>query len=41
VRAEGKVISVGNQVGTAEGRLTDSAGRLIAFATTTCLVFPI
>jgi uncharacterized protein (TIGR00369 family) len=41
VRTEGKVISVGNQVGTAEGRLTDSAGRLIAFATTTCLVFPI
>ena len=41
VRAEGKVISVGNQTGVAEGRLTDSKGRLLAFATTTCLVFPI
>jgi uncharacterized protein (TIGR00369 family) len=41
VRAEGKVISVGRQTGVAEGRLTDRAGRLIAYATTTCLVFPI
>lgn len=41
VRAEGKVVSVGNQAGVAEGRLTDSAGRLLAFATTTCLIFPI
>ena len=41
VRAEGKTISVGSQVATAEGRLTDSAGKLLAFATTTCLVFPI
>ncbi|HLQ25161.1 MAG TPA: PaaI family thioesterase [Acidiferrobacterales bacterium] len=39
VRAEGKVISVGNRVGTAEGRLVDSAGRLYAHATTTCLIF--
>ncbi len=41
VRAEGKVISVGNQAGVAEGRLTDASGRLLAFATTTCLIFPI
>lgn len=41
VRAEGKVISVGGQVGIAEGRLTDANGKLYAFATTTCLVFPI
>jgi uncharacterized protein (TIGR00369 family) len=41
VRAEGKVISVGGQVGIAEGRITDAAGKLYAFATTTCLVFPI
>ena len=41
VRAEGKVISVGNQVGVAEGRLTDASGKLLAFATTTCLIFPI
>jgi uncharacterized protein (TIGR00369 family) len=41
VRAEGKVISVGRQTGVAEGRLTDSTGRLLAYASTTCLVFPI
>jgi uncharacterized protein (TIGR00369 family) len=41
VRAEGKVVSLGGQVGIAEGRLTDSSGRLYAFATTTCLVFAI
>ena len=41
VRAEGKVLSVGRQTGVAEGRLTDSAGRLLAYATTTCLVFPL
>ena len=41
VRAEGKVISVGNQAGVAEGRLTDSSGKLLAFATTTCLIFAV
>jgi len=39
LRAEGRVIHVGNRIGTAEGRLTDAAGRLYAHATTTCLVF--
>lgn len=39
VRAEGKVIQVGRQIGTAEGRLYDAGGRLYAHATTTCLVF--
>jgi uncharacterized protein (TIGR00369 family) len=41
IRAEGKVINVGNQVAVAEGRITDVQGRLYAHATTTCLVFPI
>ena len=41
VRAEGKVITVGRQAATAEGRLTDAAGKLYAFATTTCLVFTV
>lgn len=41
VRAEGKVIQVGRQIGTAEGRLYDASGRLYAHATTTCLVFTI
>lgn len=40
VRAEGKVIHVGRQIASAEGRLTDARGRLLAHATTTCLVFP-
>jgi uncharacterized protein (TIGR00369 family) len=39
VRAEGKVVSSGRRVATAEGRLTDAGGRLLAHATTTCLVF--
>ncbi len=39
VRAEGKIISGGRRVATAEGRLTDAQGRLLAHATTTCLVF--
>jgi uncharacterized protein (TIGR00369 family) len=41
VRAEGKVITVGGQVAVAEGRITDANGKLYAFATTTCLIFPI
>jgi uncharacterized protein (TIGR00369 family) len=39
VRAEGKVIHVGGQTATAEGRLIDESGRLLAHATTTCLIF--
>lgn len=41
VRAEGKVVHLGGQTAIAEGRLTDAAGKLLAFATTTCLVFDI
>ena len=41
VRAEGKVIHVGKQVATAEGRIVDVQGRLYAHASTTCLVFPL
>lgn len=39
IRAEGKVLSRGRRVGTAEGRITDSTGRLLATGTTTCLIF--
>ena len=39
IRAEGIVLNSGRRVGTAEGRLTDSQGRLLAHATTTCLIF--
>lgn len=40
IRAEGKVLNCGRRVGTAEGRVTDARGRLLAHGTTTCLVFP-
>ena len=39
VRAEGKVIHVGRQVGTTEGRIVGPDGKLYAHGTTTCLVF--
>ena len=39
VRAEGKVLNAGRRAATAEGRLTDASGKLLAHATTTCLVF--
>ena len=39
IRAEGIVLSRGRRVGTAEGRVTDSDGRLLAHGTTTCLIF--
>jgi uncharacterized protein (TIGR00369 family) len=39
ITAEGIVLSRGRRVGTAEGRITDATGRLLAHATTTCLVF--
>jgi uncharacterized protein (TIGR00369 family) len=41
VTAEGVVVSCGRRVGTAEGRITDRQGRLLAHATTTCLIFPV
>jgi uncharacterized protein (TIGR00369 family) len=40
IRAEGTVLSRGRRLGTAEGRLADEAGRLLAHGTTTCLIFP-
>lgn len=39
IRAEGVVLTRGRRVGTAEGRITDRAGRLLAHGTTTCLIF--
>jgi uncharacterized protein (TIGR00369 family) len=39
VRAEGKVLSSGKRIATAEGRLMDAAGKLYAHGTTTCLIF--
>lgn len=39
IRAEGIVLQRGRRVGTAEGRITDASGKLLAHGTTTCLVF--
>jgi uncharacterized protein (TIGR00369 family) len=39
INAEGVVLSCGRRIGTAEGRITDQAGRLLAHGTTTCLIF--
>ena len=39
ITAEGVVLNRGRRVGTAEGRITDAKGRLLAHGTTTCLIF--
>lgn len=39
IKAEGTVLSRGRRIGTAEGRITDCSGRLLAHGTTTCLIF--
>ena len=39
VRAEAKIIHVGRQTATAEGRIVGPNGKLYAHATTTCLIF--
>src|SRR6201999_2659503 len=41
VRTEGRVLNAGRRIATAEARITDAKDRLIAHATTTCLVFEI
>ena len=40
LRAEGRVIHVGSRLATAEARLTDAAGKLLAHAVGTCLILP-
>jgi uncharacterized protein (TIGR00369 family) len=39
ITAEGAVLSCGRRIGTAEGRIKDQQGRLLAHGTTTCLIF--
>ncbi len=39
IKAEGVVLNRGRRIGTAEGRVTDGNGRLLAHGTTTCLIF--
>ncbi|MER6011941.1 PaaI family thioesterase [Streptomyces bluensis] len=38
--AEGTVIHVGRRAATAEGKVLDDQGKLIAHATTTCIILP-
>ncbi|RXT50780.1 PaaI family thioesterase [Bradyrhizobium betae] len=40
ITAEGNVLNCGRRIGTADGRVTDAKGRLLAHGTTTCLIFP-
>jgi acyl-coenzyme A thioesterase PaaI-like protein len=39
-RGRTSAMSSGRRIGTAEGRITDRNGRLLAHGTTTCLIFP-
>ncbi|SJZ51843.1 uncharacterized domain 1-containing protein [Enhydrobacter aerosaccus] len=39
IKAEGIVLNRGRRIGTAQGRVTDLQGRLLAHGTTTCLIF--
>jgi uncharacterized protein (TIGR00369 family) len=41
ITATGTVISRGARTALAEARLTDARGRLLAHATSTCLIFPV
>ena len=38
IRCEGNVIHQGSRIATAEGKLTDANGKLLAHGTTTCLI---
>ena len=39
IRAERLVLNAGRRIGTADGRITDRTGDLLAHGTTTCLIF--
>lgn len=41
IRAEGKVVTSGKRIATAEGRIFDNGGKLFAHGTTTCLILTI
>ncbi|MEX2557241.1 MAG: PaaI family thioesterase [Actinomycetota bacterium] len=38
IRCRAEIVHVGRRTGTAEARVTDPSGRLLAHATTTCLI---
>jgi uncharacterized protein (TIGR00369 family) len=39
IRAEGRTLHVGRRSGTAEGKILDARGNLLAHGTTTCMIF--
>jgi uncharacterized protein (TIGR00369 family) len=39
IRAEGRTLHVGRRSGTAEGKILDAKGTLLAHGTTTCMIF--
>ena len=41
VTCEGRTLAVGSRVATAEGRITDAQGRILAHGTATCLLVPL
>ena len=41
VRGIGEVINVGRRLGASEGRLVDAQGKVLAHATTSCMIFPV
>jgi uncharacterized protein (TIGR00369 family) len=41
ITCEGEVLARGSRTATAQARVVDGAGRLLAHATSTCLLFPI
>jgi uncharacterized protein (TIGR00369 family) len=41
VRAEGRSLHVGRRSGTAEGKILDAKGNLLAHGTTTCMIFDV
>jgi len=41
VRGVGEVVNVGRRLGVAEGRLLDAGGKVLAHATTSCMIFPL
>lgn len=41
IRAEGRSLYVGRRSATAEGKIIDANGTLLAHGTTTCLIFPL
>jgi uncharacterized protein (TIGR00369 family) len=40
LRCEGRVLNRGRRVALAQAELTDQSGRLVAHATSTCLIMP-